>query len=119
MAVAAENGINDGVFEELGTLDRPALMKRLTAELQEISELMGTTTAEIVHRAGIERDRFNLIRNGKRKMDWSEYMSLLFVLWSDERSRNIIEDRGFFPEELKKAMSINRNMHGEKWRYES
>ena len=49
---------------------------------------------------------------------WSEYMSLLFVLWSDRRSHDIIEERGFFPDVLKNAMSINRNMHGEKWRYE-
>ena len=111
-------GISDGIFEELGALDRSALMKRLMEELFEISELMGTTTASIVHRAGIEWERFSLIRSGKRRMDWSEYMSLLFVLWSDERSHNIVEERGFFPEELKKAMSINRNMHGEKWRYE-
>ena len=94
-------------------------MKRMLKELPEIGGLMGTSVYSISNRAGIDSDRLDLISAGKRKMDWSEYMSLLFVLWSDERSHNIVEERGFFPKELKKAMSVNRNMHGEKWRYET
>ena len=102
-----------------GSGDRPELMRRLIDELPEISGEMGTTAGAIMYRAGIGEDRCSLLMNGKRKMEWSEYMSLLFVLWSDRRSHDIVVERGFFPEALKNALAINRNMHGEKWRYES
>ena len=44
-------------------------------------------------------------------MKWSEYMCILFVLWSDERSHELVEKNGMFPNELQKAMSVNRNEH--------
>ena len=114
-----ETGIDNSILDGLNTLDRAGLMRRMIDELPEISKKMGTTAGAVASRAGIDEGRFKLLRTGKRSMDWSEYMSLLFVLWSDRRSHDIIEERGFFPDALKSAMSINRNMHGEKWRYET
>ena len=113
-----ETGINNSILDGLGSLDRTGLMRRMTDELPEISEKMGTTAGAIANRAGIDEGRFKLFRIGKRNIDWSEYMSLLFVIWRDMRSHDIIEEQVFFHDVLKKAMSINRNMHGEKWRYE-
>ena len=117
--VMTEIGTNYDIIKGIEALDRPTLMKRMIDELPEISGKMGTTAGAIMYRAGIDKDRRSLLMNGKRKMDWSEYMSLLFVLWSDRRSHDMVEERGFFPETLKTAMAINRNMNGEKWRYES
>ena len=44
-------------------------------------------------------------------MKWSEFMSILFFIWNNEIGRTLLETKGLFPKELKKAMSINRNAH--------
>ena len=38
-------------------------------------------------------------------------MSILFFLWDDEKGREGVEERGLFPEALKRAMTVNRNKH--------
>jgi len=49
--------------------------------------------------------------SGKRSLKWSEFMSILFVLWNNDIGRGIVEAKGLFPEALKRAMSVNRNAH--------
>ena len=44
-------------------------------------------------------------------MIWSEYMSILFVIWNNDIGRGIVESKGLFPDVLKKVMSLNRNAH--------
>ena len=39
-------------------------------------------------------------------------MTIIFVLWSDESCRSVIEERGLFPEGLKRAFSVDYNAHG-------
>lgn len=96
---------------DLSGLDRDALMARMAAELSHISGEMGTNTAGIAERSGLDNDRLCLIASGRRKMRWSEYLSILFLLWNDERGRRMVDELGLFPEQLKKAMSVNRNAH--------
>lgn len=105
--------MSEPLIEELKALDRETLMERFASELPSICNKMGTTPSVIAWRTGLDDERVRFIISGKRKMKWSEYMSLLFVLWDDDRGREIVEKQGFFPEALKKVMSINRNDHGE------
>ena len=99
------------IIDDLNMLDRDALMTKMTSELPYISGSMGLTTTGICIRMGLDKERLSLIVSGKRKMKWSEYMSLLFFFWNDKKGREIIAEKGFFPEELKRAMAINRNEH--------
>ena len=46
-----------------------------------------------------------------RALKWSEYMSILFVIWNNDIGKGILDERGLFPEELKQALSVNRNAH--------
>ena len=101
-----ETAVND-----IDNLDRDMLMERLAHELPVISGEMGTTPTGIAWRSGMEEDRIRLMVSGKRKMKWSEYMGLLFVLLGDEKGNEMVEELGLFPDELKKAMSVNRNGH--------
>ena len=102
----------DMTMEKLNGMDREALMERMASELPWISGELGENPTGIAIRTGLDDDRMSLIVSGKRKMKWSEYMSILFVLWDDEKGRDIVEERGFFPDALKDAMTINRNAHG-------
>ncbi|MCR5788905.1 MAG: hypothetical protein K6G83_03370 [Lachnospiraceae bacterium] len=103
---------NDAVMEELFLLDREALMEKMAENLDRISGELNMIPAGIAWRTGLDKERVTLIAAGKRKMKWSEYMSILFMLWDDDRGRQIIEERGLFPDELKRAMAVNRNAHG-------
>ncbi len=94
---------------ELKSLDRAVLMGRMASHLSWISGEMGTTPTGIAIRTGFDKNRVKLLVMGKRKMKWSEYLSFLFVLWDDERGREMVEELGLFPEELKNAMSVGRN----------
>ena len=99
-------------MEELNTIDRSALMENLASELPWICGEMGDSVSGMAIRTGLGKERLSLIASKKRKMKWSEYLSILFVLWDDEKGREIVEERGYFPDALKAAMTINRNDHG-------
>ena len=101
-------------LQELNTIDRDALMGRFARELPYISGEMGTTPRGIAHRTGMDKDRMQLLVSGRRKMKWSEYLSILFVLWDDDKGREMVEEKDLFPEALKKAMKVNKNVHGER-----
>ena len=101
-------------LQELNSIDRDALMGRLTRELPHISGEMGTTPIGIAYRTGLDKERMELLVSGRRKMKWSEYLSILFVLWDDDKGREMVEEKGLFPEALKNAMKVNRNAHGER-----
>lgn len=97
--------------QELDDLDRDGLMAHFAEDLPMISGEMGLYTGDISWRTGLDKERLSLIVKGKRKMKWSEYMSILFFLWDDEKGRDIVEKRGLFPGPLKAAMAMNRNAH--------
>ena len=101
-------------LQELNSIDRDSLMGRLTRELPHISGEMGTTPIGIAYRTGLDKERMELLVSGRRKMKWSEYLSILFVLWDDDKGREMVEEKGLFPEALKNAMKVNRNTHGER-----
>ncbi len=93
-------------FQELKTIDRDALIGMFVKELPHISGEMGTTPRGIAYRVGMDKDRMQLIVSGRRKMKWSEYMSVLFVLWNDDIGRKMIEEKNLFPDILKNAMKV-------------
>ncbi|MBR1477539.1 MAG: hypothetical protein IJ608_06220 [Lachnospiraceae bacterium] len=101
----------DMFADELNSLNRDEVMGRLALKLPMISGEMGTTPAGIAERTGLDAERVRNIAAGRRKMKWSEYMSILFLLWNDEKGREQVEKLGLFPEALKNAMSVNRNAH--------
>ncbi|MBR1476672.1 MAG: hypothetical protein IJ608_01770 [Lachnospiraceae bacterium] len=100
-----ETAIGSGA---LNTLDRTLLISEMAKRLPVISGELGTTPSGIAERAGLDAERVRQIVSGKRKMKWSEYMSILFVLWDDEKGQELVERCGLFPDALKNAMSTKR-----------
>lgn len=103
-------------FEALGAMDQDALMSRMAAELPEIREKLGIKLNDLADKIDMEEGKLRQIEAGKRNMKWSEFMSLLFIIWSNDVGRNIVESKGLFPDALKNAMSVNRNAHECIWR---
>ena len=95
----------------LNALDRDAVMGRMAEELPGIRKTLNVKPEDFADKIGMDPDRLKDIENGKQKMIWSEYMSILFVIWNNNVGRGILDKKGLFPDALKKAMSVNRNAH--------
>ena len=98
-------------LDGLKTLDREALLQSMAAELPEIRKLLSVTQEALAEKTGVDVGKIKGAESGKRKLKWSEFMSILFVIWNNNIGRGILENKGLFPEELKKALSVNRNAH--------
>ena len=101
----------DSVLEELEHLDRKALMSRMAEELPGIQESLGIGLEDLAEKTGIAPDSLKASQAGERCLVWSEFMSILFVLWRNDVGKGLVESKGLFPNELKTIMSVNRNSH--------
>ena len=106
--------MTDKILQELNRIDRDALMERMARELPHISGEMGISPIGIADRCGLDKERVKLLVSGRRKMKWSEYLSILFVLLDDDKGREMVEEKGLFPQILKEAMKVKKNDHGER-----
>ena len=98
-------------IDALTALDREEVMKKMADELPVIRETLNVRREELADKTGIDAERLRDIEHGAQSMVWSEYMSLLFVIWNNDVGRGILESKSLFPDVLKKAMSVNRNVH--------
>ena len=101
----------ENALEELKQLDRDALVERMGAELSEIRTQLKVSQEDLAEKTGVDAARIKAAENGKRALKWSEYMSILFVIWNNDIGRGILDDKGLFPEVLKAALSANKNAH--------
>ncbi len=98
-------------MEELKTLDRDKLIEKLVLSLPGIREELDLSYEDLERATNIGVSRIAAIEEGRQVPKWSEYLSVVFVLWANESCRSLLEERGLFPVELKKAFSVNRNAH--------
>ncbi len=99
------------VIDALEALDRDAVMSRMAEELPGIRRTLQVKLEDLADKTGLDFERLKDIEGGRQSMIWSEYMSILFVIWNNNIGRGILESAGLFPDALKKAMSFNRNAH--------
>ena len=98
-------------MQELETIDRDHLVQKLTKKLPVIRDRLGLSCEDMERATGIGAGRLTAFEEGRQMPRWSEYLSIVFLLWTNESSRAVLEDTGLFPTELKRAFSVNRNAH--------
>ena len=98
-------------MQELEALDRDKLIQKMTQALPEIRENFNLTCEDLERATNIGAKRITAFEEGRQMPKWSEYLSIVFVLWTNESSRGILDEKGLFPVELKRAFSVNRNAH--------
>ena len=98
-------------LDGLKTLDRDELVEKMGSELYEIRMKLDVTQEALAEKTGVDVSKIKNAESGKRALKWSEYMSILFVIWNNDIGKGILDERGLFPEELKQALSVNRNAH--------
>ena len=98
-------------LDGLKQLDRDALMDRMAAELPKIRRQLKVSKEELSEKTGVDAANIRAAENGTRSLKWSEYMSILFVIWNNNVGRGILDEKDLFPEVLKTALSANKNAH--------
>ncbi len=98
-------------FQGLRSLDKAALIERMGVELPGIRSQLNLSQDELGKKTGVDAAKIKAAESGKRSLKWSEFMSILFVIWNNDIGKGILDEKGLFPDELKKAMSVNRNAH--------
>ena len=98
-------------LDGLRSLDREELIEKMAKELPDIRRQLNVTQEALAEKTGVDVAKIKAAENGKRSLKWSEFMSILFVIWNNDIGKGILDSKGLFPEELKKALSVNRNAH--------
>ena len=98
-------------MQELESLNREELIRRLSETLPEIRESFDLSCEDLERATNIGAKRLTAFEEGRQVPKWSEYLSIVFVLWTNEKCRGILDQKGLFPVELKRAFSVNRNAH--------
>lgn len=98
-------------LDALDALDRDAVMEHFAQELPGIRKTLNVKIEELADKTGMDAEKLKDVEKFRQNLKWSEYMSLLFIIWNNDEGRAILETRGLFPEALKKAMSTNRKAH--------
>ena len=103
--------MTEDALDGLKTLDRDALVRQMAEALPQIRRRLDISQETLAEKTGVDAAKIKAAENGKRNFKWSEYMSILFVIWNNDIGKGILDEEGLFPEELKRALSVNRNAH--------
>ena len=101
-------------FDEMEKIDREKLIDDMQQSLSLIMDKAGWSKDALSKFSGISADKIHMPKNrakAARRLKWSEYLTLLFIFWKNARVRNIVEEKGLFPKELRSVLSVNRNAH--------
>ena len=103
--------MTEDALDGLKTLDRDALVRQMAEALPQIRRRFDISQEELAEKTGVDAAKIKAAEKGRRDLKWSEFMSILFVIWNNDIGKGVLDDKGLFPEELKKALSVNRNAH--------
>ena len=103
--------MTEDALDGLKHLDRETLIERMGAELPNIRKQLKVSQDDLAEKTGVDAAKLKNVETGKRVLKWSEFMSILFVIWNNDIGKGILDEKGLFPDELKKALSVNRNAH--------
>ncbi len=98
-------------LEGLESFDKEGIIDALVHELPGIREELSISADDLERMTNIGAKRISAIEDGRQKMKWSEYLTIIFVLWSNKHSQDILEEKEIFPIELRRAFSVNYNAH--------
>ena len=98
-------------LDGLRSIDREALMEKMAEELPDIRAQLDVTQDALAEKTGVGAQKIKAAESGRRAFKWSEFMSILFVIWNNDIGRGILDSKGLFPDELKAALTVNRNAH--------
>ena len=103
--------MREDAFAGFKNLDRDALVRQMAEALPQIRRRFDISQEELAEKTGVDAAKIKAAEKGRRDLKWSEFMSILFVIWNNDIGKGMLDEEGLFPEELKRALSVNRNAH--------
>lgn len=92
---------------EIQEIDKDQLIGILTEELPVLRAKVGLSQDDLSSVIGISRQTYSSIETKRRKMSWNVYLSLILVFDNNEKTREMLNALGAFPQELRDALNIN------------
>jgi len=93
---------------EIKDINREALIRVLTDELPVLRAKIGISQRELSNIIGVSRQTYSAIETKKREMSWNVFMSLILFFKHNERTGEMLESIGAFPESLQQMLNINK-----------
>ena len=90
--------------------NKSELIKKLIYELPVLRAKRGMTQNELSEIIGVSRQTYSLLENGKRKMTWSNFLSILFVFYFNSVTRKMLETSGILTDILKNTLNIDHRL---------
>lgn len=92
---------------EIQEIDKDQLIGILTEELPVLRAKVGLSQDDLSNIIGISRQTYSSIETKKRKMSWNVYLSLILVFDNNEKTREMLNGLGAFPQELRNALNVD------------
>lgn len=87
-------------------IKKDELIDKFVCELPILRARVDMTQDEVSEMAGLSRQTYSVLERRKRRMTWSNFMALLFIFYFNPITRDEIENKGIFPDELRELMSV-------------
>lgn len=85
------------------------LMANMTENLPMLRKRLSLSQAEMGTIIGIGRSSLAAIENGKRRMTWGTFLSLLMVFTQNEETGRLLPAMGIFTEELRETLTVRQS----------
>lgn len=92
---------------EIQEIDKDQLIGILTEELPVFRAKVGLSQDDLSNIIGISRQTYSSIETKKRKMSWNIYLSLILIFDNNEKTREMLDALGAFPQELRNALNVD------------
>lgn len=91
---------------ELTREEKSVMKKTMAQHLPEFRKLLGVTQEVFGKSCGILRDRLSIIERGAAEMTWVQFLSILFVLLFNNKTKAVIMQRNLFPIKLYQSLQF-------------
>jgi len=85
---------------------RSQLIDRFVYELPVLRARIGASQAEIAEKVGISRQTYNLLENGKKKMNWTTFVALAAIFRSNEKTKQLLDSIDNLNQDIERAMCL-------------
>lgn len=98
----------------LSATEKEYYISALTKELLILRTKTGLTQEELSNLIGVSRQTYSAIEIGRRKMQWSVFVALIFIFDSIEKTHDFIRIIDLFPDSLISKINFNALEENEK-----